>query len=216
MWGCGVETLCNPCTPSLGRALRRGAGTPTPWLWHQVTDPPVLGTASILPPEAADAQPGDAADGSARGSASPGPSPGLVPPPAGPGGSWLGKGQVRGQVLPTCALSCPAKVSWGSHAVPRPSPAHGSSAPAPVGTVPLPGIAGSPWHHPSFRGDSGSHPARRPLTWVLVARAGARQGRGRAGLAAVPVCPPCRCARRSCCRCHLHTTDSSCSSGAEP
>lgn len=214
MCGCGVETPSSPCGqhPQPGQGSPEGSGDTNSVSVAPGDDSPCWGQRPSCP----------------RGWQYPAGrcclmgQRGALPVPAPVRGSSHhlqvlgapGWGRGRAALAQLCPrVPSPAEVSWGSHAVPRPSPAHGSGAPAPVGTVPLPGIAGTPWHHPPLsRGDSGSHPARRPLTWVPVARA----GHGRGWLGACPPCRCARCARRSCCRCHLHTTDSSCSSGAEP
>lgn len=177
-WGWGVETPCSPCgrQPQAGQGSPEGSGDTTRCLCQQVMDSLCWGQCPSSPRGLITLSRAMLPDGSVRGSASPDPNPGLVPAPAAPGGSRLGQGQV----LPVCALWCPAKVSWGSHAVPSPRlgcPSSGGRRP------PIPGIAGTLWiTHGSVEGTAGpSLPV--PAHLVPVARAGQ-------GSAGCPVCQP--------------------------
>lgn len=220
LWSRNPLQSLRAAPPSLGRALRRGVGTPAPCLCQQVTDSPRAGDGAHAPPEAVSTQPGDAAWRASEGLCQSRPQSGACPPTCGSSGflARAGAGPGAEQPPPTCALACPARPKFPGEVMQCPGPPR-HVAPVPQlrwASSPSPGSRASLGIiHRSVEGTAGPTLPIAPSPGCWWPGLGTRQGRGWVGVPTVPVCQPCRCARRSCCRCHLHTTDSSCSSGAE-
>lgn len=134
--------------------------------------------------------------GPARGSASPGPSPGLVPPPAGPRGSWLGQGPVQGQNSPRPPVPSharPGQSFLGKSCSAQALPGTWLRCPSSGGHRPPPRDRGHPLASSiaQWRGQrvppcpSPPHLGAGGLGWAH-GRAGAGSG-----------CRPCRCASRA-------------------
>lgn len=191
--------------PAISRCTRQD--------WWRPRGPPVLGTGTTLHPEAGDAQPGNAAVTGHRGGL-PAPAQGLSTPAKPPGAAWL-----RLSSTPARTPACPAQPKFLGKVMRGPGP------PRHMALVPqlrrasssFLGSMGTPWHPPAEWAPAPTLPSQPPHLGAggLGSAHGRAESLGRC--ASRSWCASrSRCASRSCRRCHLHTTDSSCSSGTEP